>query len=166
MPAIDLNDEILETLSEAAVEIANLSGPENVVCRRLRALERKLAPQSVTVGELAQRIDVTPSEVLEAACAAGIRPFWHEGQQFRDAAYLRTYLQQRFYHDPAREIEFNVTPLTAELLAEKLSVTSEELLMDAGAAPNRSIPGPRKFVASESRFPEEAATNRRREQTG
>src|SRR5262245_16788347 len=56
MPANDLNDEILEAISEAAVEIANLSGPDNIVCRRLRNLQRKLAPQTATVGELARRV--------------------------------------------------------------------------------------------------------------
>jgi hypothetical protein len=164
MPALPLADEILEAISEAAVEIANLSGPDNVVCRRLRVLARKLTAQSVTVGELAQRIDVSPRDVLDAAITAGARPFWHEGQQFRDAGYLRSYLRLQFHYDPVREVEFNLTPDVAVRLAEELSVTTDELLTDTEADSHQSTMGPRKFVASESRLPGQA--NKRREQMG
>jgi hypothetical protein len=162
MPAIDLTEEILETLSEAAVEIANLSSPDNVVCRRLRALQRKLTPQSVTVGVLAERIDVPPRDVLDAALAAGGGPFWHEGQQFRDAARLRTYLRLQVLFDPVREVEFTLSPDLAARLAEELSVTPDELLTEPEIAPA----GPRKFVASEAQFPPVAAAGKRREQRG
>ena len=166
MLSADLNEEILETLSEAAVEIANLSGPDNVVCRRLRALQRKLEPQSVTVGELATRIDVSPHDVLDAAVAIGVRPLWHEGQQFRDAAYLKTYLRQRFYDNPTREIEFSLTPDLAGRLADELGTTPEELLGKGDAKSRRLEVGPRKFVSSDSHFPDQAAAGKRREQTG
>jgi len=164
MPAIDLTAEILETLSEAAVEIANLAGPDNVVCRRLRALQRKLTPQSVTVGELAERIDVAPRDVLDAAIAVGVRPFWHEGQQFRDAAYLRTYLRLQPLFDPVRELEFSLDPALIHKLADELGVAPEELL-DAEVATQTST-GPRKFVPSDAAFPGVAAANKRRQQTG
>lgn len=170
MPVLSLNEEIIEALSEAAVEIANLSGPDNVVCRRLRALQRKLMPQMVTMGELARRIDVSPRDVLEAAIAAGVRPFSHEGQQFRDAAYLRTYLRLQFHYDPVQEVEFSLTPELATRLAEELSVTPDELMTGSDAGPgtdkaaDRTGQSPRKFVASASRLPE--AASKRREQTG
>ena len=165
MRATNLADEIFEALSEAAVEIANLTSPDNVVCRRLRALQQKLAPQSVKVGELAQRIDVTPRDVLDAAIAAGVRTFWHEGQQFRDPAYLRAYLQMQLLFDPVREVEFNLIPDLAGRLAEELSVAPEELLADEPAASKKPGAGSRKFVASESQLPEHAASERR-EQLG
>jgi len=171
MPALDLADknladEIIDTLSEAAVEIANLSGPDNVICRRLRALQRKLTPQSVTVGELAERIDVAPRDVLDAALAVNVRPFWYEGQQFRDGAYLRSFLRMQFHNDPVRSVEFNLTPDLAGRLAEELSVTPEELLNDDDAAGERAGKPPRKFVASDSRLPDQAAGSQRREQIG
>ena len=165
MPALQLADEILEAISEAAVEIANLSSPDNVVCRRLRLLQRKLASQSVTVRELAQRIDVSPRDVLDAAIAAGIRPFWYEGQQFRDASYLQTFLRMRFHSDPVPYVEFHLTPELAGRLAEELSVTPDELLADEGDL-GQAAKGPRKFVASESQLPGQAIANKRREQFG
>jgi len=39
-----LKFEIQELLSEAAVEIANLDCPQNIVCQRLRAMQRRLEP--------------------------------------------------------------------------------------------------------------------------
>jgi hypothetical protein len=164
MPARELTEEILDALSEAAVEIANLSDPDNVVSRRLRALARKLAPQSVTIGELARRIDVAPRDVLDAAIAVGVRPFWHEGQQFRDAAYLRTYLRLQCLFDPVRELEFSLEPALAQKLADELQVSPEELLADDEPAASKAGAGPRKFVPSEAAFP--AAASKRREQTG
>lgn len=171
MPAIDLTDEILEVLSEAAVEIANLSGPDNVVCRRLRGLQRKLSPRSVTAGEIARRINVSPGEVLDGAISAGVGPFWHEGKQFRDVNYLRTYLRLQFHYDPAPEVEFNLSPYLAGRLAEELSVSLGELLGEADPSPGQgatdaAAKGPRKFVASESRLPEHAAGRNAREQSG
>ena len=37
-----LIEEMQELVSEAAVEIANLDSPDNVVCRRLRAMQNRL----------------------------------------------------------------------------------------------------------------------------
>jgi hypothetical protein len=166
MPASDLTEEVLEALSEAAVEIANLSSPDNVVCRRLRELQKKLASRSVTVGELARQIDISPRDVLDAAIAVGIRPFWYEGQQFRDASYLHTFLRMRFHSDPVPYFEFNLTPALTDRLATELGVTPEELLSPDEMAQTKPGLGPRKFVTSESRFPESTSADRRREQFG
>jgi hypothetical protein len=168
MPAIDLTDEIIEVLSEAAVEISNLSSPENVICRRLRALQRKLAPRSVTVGEVAERINVSAGEVLEGAISAGFGPFWHEGRQFRDMNYLRTYLRLQFHYDPVPEVEFILAPYSAAGLAAELGVTVAELIGDA--EPQTSCDavgkGPRKFVGSEAQLPVHAHSHEAREQFG
>jgi hypothetical protein len=164
MLASDLTDELLEVLSEAAVEIGNLSSPDNIVCRRLRELQRKLSARSVTVGELARRIDIPPRDVLDAAIAAGVRPFWFEGQQFRDASYLQTFLRMRFHSDPVPYVEFHLSPELAGRLAEDLSVTPDELLAAEELEPFSPAVRPRKFVTSESRLP--SAADRRREQTG
>ena len=166
MPTLDLSAEILETLSEAAVEIANLDGPENIVCRRLRTLQRKLSPQSVTIGEIARRIDVAPHDVLAAAIESGAGPFWHEGQQFRDAAKLRTYLRLQMLFDPVREIEFNLWPDEATRLAEELGITVAELLDEDPSADDKSALGPRRFVASEQRLPQDVAAGLRSRQSG
>lgn len=166
MPAIDLAYEIREVLADAANEIAELSSPDNEVCRRLRELLRQLTPCSVTVGELAKRIDVAPRDVLDAAIEVGVLPFWHDGQQFRKVAYLETYLRLEYPYDPIREIQFDLMPDKAQCLAEKLSVTPEELLTDPEELSGKSAPIPRKFVASETQLPEQATAGKRREQMG
>ena len=160
MPKIDVTHEFFETIRDAAEEIASLAGPDNDVCRRLRGLLTQITPHSVTVGQLAKRIDVAPYDILDAAIDVGVKPFWHEGQQFREAAYLRTYLRLESPCDPVREVEFELTPETARQLAEKLGVTPEELLQDADSAAASGSP-PRKFVASDSRWPWKSEESRR-----
>src|SRR4029079_6615511 len=100
MPTANQSEELLDLLGEAAVEIANLDSPDNIVCRRLRAMQRRIQTLTTTVGELAKRIDVSPRDVLDAALAAGVQIFWHEGQQFRTPSYLRTYLAMAYHFDP------------------------------------------------------------------
>lgn len=163
---IDVTQEVLTTLREAADEIARLSGPENDVCRRLHELLGKFTPHSVTVGQLAKRIDVTPYDVLDAAISVGIKPFWHDGQQFRQAAYLRTYLRLESLYDPVREIKFELTAETARQLAEKLGVAPDELLPDSDPETSGAGSPPRKFVASEARWSGQAKHSVRRDQTG
>src|SRR5262245_27366162 len=150
------SDELLDLLDEAAVEIANLDGPDNVVCRRLRAMQRQLQTLTTTVGELAKRIDVSPRDVLDAALEAGIQVFWHEGQQFRTPSYLRTYLAMAYHFDPVPELEFDLTPDQVERLGAELDVQLEELTNDSvGVVGSTEKKGPRKFVASDSRLPQE-----------
>ena len=148
-----------------ADEIARLSSPDNDVCLRLRGLLSQITPRSVTVGQLAKRIDVAPHDVLDAAIKVGVKPFWHDGQQFREAAYLRTYLRLESPHDPVREIEFELMPEMARQLAAILSVTPDELLFDPEPASGVGTSPPRKFVASETRWPLQADKTRR-DQTG
>src|SRR5262245_8299541 len=76
MPTANQSDELLDLLGEAATEIANLDSPDNIVCRQLRAMQRRLQTLTTTVGELAKRIDVSPRSVLDAALAAGVHVFW------------------------------------------------------------------------------------------
>jgi hypothetical protein len=144
------SDELLDLLGEAAVEIANSDGPDNIVCRRLRAMQRQLQTLTATVGELAKRIDVSPRDILDAALKAGIEVFWHEGQQFRSPAYLRTYLAMAYHFDPVPEVE-----------VEELTNDS---IVAAGAGGSEKK-GPRKFVASEQTPPSTAA-ERRKQQLG
>src|SRR5262245_1811863 len=103
MPIANPSDELLALLGDAAVEIANLDSPDNIVCRRLQAMQRRLQPLTTTVGELANRIDVSPRDVLDAAQDAGVQVFWHEGQQFRTPSYLQTYLAMAYHFDPVPE---------------------------------------------------------------
>jgi hypothetical protein len=80
-----LTQEVLELLSEAAVEIGNLDDRENVVCHRLRAfqnrlqqlqqLELTLNPLESTVDDLSAMLDVASEEVLEATAACGVGEF-------------------------------------------------------------------------------------------
>jgi hypothetical protein len=163
MPARDHSYEVLEALGDAAREIAELAGPDNEVCRRLHDLLGQLRPQSVTVGELAGRIDVAPHDVLEAALAIGVSPFWHDGQQFRKPAYLQTYLRQELPYDPVPELEFDLTPEMARLLSEKLSVSTAELLPETNAAGQR---GPRKFVRSQTSLSDHEQSSQRRDLLG
>ena len=162
------SDELLDLLGEAAVEIANLDGPDNVVCRRLRAMQRQLQTLTTTVGELAKRIDASPRDVLDAALEAGIQVFWHEGQQFRTPSYLRTYLAMAYHFDPVPQLEFDLTPDQVERLAAELDVQVEELTTDSvvsSVGGSSEKKGPRKFVASEQ-TPPAAAADRRTQQLG
>lgn len=164
MPSANQPDELLDLLSEAAVEIANLDGPDNIVCHRLRAMQRRLQTLTTTVGELANRIDVSPRDVLDAALAAGIQDFWHEGQQFRTPSYLRTYLAMAYHFDPVPELEVDLTPDQVQRLAAELDVEAAEFMSDsggtAGAMASSGKKGPRKFVASEQTPPRAAAAKR------
>ena len=166
MHKIDVTPEVIETIRDAADEIESLSGADNDVCRRLRNLLRHISPRAVTVGQLASQIDVAPHDVLDAAVGIGIKPFWHDGQLFREPAYLRTYLRLESPYDPVREIEFELLPETARRLAEELVVTPEEMLPDSETASGEYSLPPRKFVASETRWPAPTSAHVRRDQTG
>jgi hypothetical protein len=169
MPTANQLDELLDLLGEAAVEIANLDSPDNIVCRRLRAMQRRIQTLTTTVGELAKRIDVSPRDVLDAALAAGVQIFWHEGQQFRTPSYLRTYLAMAYHFDPVPELEVDLTAEQVQKLAAELDVEIDELTTDssdsAGAIGAAGKKGPRKFVASEQ-TPPSAAANRRQHKSG
>ena len=169
MPTANQSDELLDLLSEAAVEIANLDGPDNIVCRRLRAMQRRLQTLTTTVGELAKRIDVSPRHVLDAALAAGVQVFWHEGQQFRTPSYLRTYLAMAYHFDPVPELEMDLNPEQVQRLAAELDVEIDELTTDSSDSAEAIGPtgkkGPRKFVASEQ-TPPSAAVAKRQHQSG
>jgi hypothetical protein len=167
MATASLSDDIINLLGEAAVEIANLDGPANIVCQRLREMQRRLKPLTTTVGELAKRIDVSPRDVLDASLAAGVQVFWHEGQQFRTPSYLRTYLTMAYHFDPVPELEFDLTSEQAERLATELDVTVEELTTEIGESEDSigsmKKKSPRKFAASEQTPPSSAVASR---QTG
>lgn len=170
MPAHNLTEDILAALSEAAVEIANLSSPDNIVCRRLRHLQTRLLTESVTAGELAQHINVAPRDVLDAAAAIGIRPFWHEEKRLHDASSLRTYLKEESFFDPANEIAFDLTPDLTDRLALELGVSNDELrtgfIPASASEASASQKSPRKFTASESKLPSQANAATRRAQNG
>jgi hypothetical protein len=155
------SEELLDLLGEAAVEIANLGGPGNIVCSRLRAMQRQLQTLTTTVGELAKRIDVSPRDVLDAALEAGIQVFWHEGQQFRTPSYLHTYLAMAYHFDPVPELEIDLTPDQVQQLAAELDVEVEELTNEsvgsAGVVGSTEKKAPRKFVASERTPPSVSA---------
>ena len=160
------NDELLDLLSEAAVEIANLDGPGNVVCRRLRAMQKRLQPLTTTIGELAERADVPPRDMLEAAIAAGVSTFWHAGQALRNPSLLRTYLAMRSYSDPVPELEFDLASDQAVRLAAELGMDVEQIVPAPAVASEAAKSKPiRKFVASESQAPN-LATAKRQEQSG
>ena len=165
MPTFDVTPELIEALRDAADEIARLSSPDNQVCLRLHDLLGQITPQSVTVGQIAKRIDVAPHDVLDAAIQVGVKPFWHDGQQIREAAYLRTYLRLEWPHDPVGEIEFELMPDMARRLAAALGVTADELLCESQPASAGCSSLPRKFVASETRLPMQAEKTRQ-DQTG
>lgn len=172
MPAV-ATEELLELLSEAAVEIANLDSPANVVCRRLRTMQKRLESLTTTIGELAHRVDIAPRDLLDAARAAGVYVFWHEGQQFRTPAQLQCYLGIQHHFDPLPELEVDLTREQVERLAAELSVEVQELQPEApagtptaaatrGAHPDKPL---RKFAVSDTTLADRAA-RRRREQTG
>lgn len=105
-----------------------------------------LAPHAprIAIGELARQADVAPRELLDAALAAGVQVFWHEGQQFRTAAYLQTYLRLAHAFDPIPELQFTLSDDQAQRLADELDVDPKLL-----SAPKSGKPV-RKFAPSES----------------
>jgi hypothetical protein len=117
--------------------------------------QQRTFPLSTTIGEIASRIDVPSRDVLDAAIAAGVQPFWHEGQQFRDPAYLKTYLRIQPFSDPSAELEFHMTLEASERLADELGVPVGDLLDGQDAIVGANQKGPRKFIASESRLTDE-----------
>ncbi|HUE71133.1 MAG TPA: hypothetical protein VMP01_09615 [Pirellulaceae bacterium] len=147
-----ISAEVVELLREAASEIARLDRPDNDVCRRLKALQHRIVPLSTSVGELATRIDASPRDVLDAATAAGVRCFWHEGRALRAGKDLQAFLQQPSHWDPVPELEVDLSLGTAQQLAEELGISRDELFLGTEAAEvgSASSKAPRKFVASES----------------
>jgi len=53
--------DVLDLLSEAAVEIANLDSPENIVCRRLRAMLKRL--DSLESGDPVRKFTASASAI-------------------------------------------------------------------------------------------------------
>jgi hypothetical protein len=96
----------------------------------------------------------------------GVRPFWHEGQPFREVSYLQTYLRLEYPSDSVRELEFELTPDMTRRLAEKLYVTPEELLPASNVTSGTMASVPRKFVSSETHLPNQATADKLRKQTG
>ena len=158
MTSAPLAPDLAILLADAQREIARLDGPENPIARRLREAQGRLVPLSATIGELARRIDVSPREVLDAAIAAGVRVFWHEGKQFRTPAYLESYLALPRYNDPLPELELDIAAEQCQRLAEELGVEVERLTEEeqpaSGAKPAR------RFAASQTTL-DEAARERK-----
>jgi hypothetical protein len=59
--------ELRELVSEAAVEIANLDSPDNIVCRRLRAMQNRL--QTGLTGESLRKYTPSDAELPQFAAA-------------------------------------------------------------------------------------------------
>jgi hypothetical protein len=62
-----LAEELRELVSEAAVEIANLDSPDNIVCRRLRAMQNRL--QTGLSGESLRKFTASETELPQLAAA-------------------------------------------------------------------------------------------------
>jgi hypothetical protein len=169
MLSAKLTDEIVDLLAEAAVEIANLAGPGNVVCRRLREMQRRLAPVSVTIGELARRVDVSPGEMLDAVAAAGVDPLWLDGHRHHDYGALQAVLRLG-YDDATRDVELDLSAEDAARLALQLGVDASVLTEEPAAIPtgtpavegSRGPRSPRRFVPSDSQLPGAARELRER----
>lgn len=162
-----ISAEVVELLREAAREIARLDGPDNDVCRRLKALQERIVPLSTTIGELAGRVDASARDVFDAALAIGVRTFWHEGAQFRDPEQLQAYLRQPSHWDQVPELEIDLSLGMAQRLAEELGVERDELFLTAETTETAASTGRtlRKFIASESKLPAVSQGNRS-ERTG
>lgn len=85
---------------------------------------------TLTMQEIASRLDCSPADVLSATISADCGPWTYEGETFIDPAYLRTRIAMEVY---------DVTMLVGlyvELDAEKLSRLAEALDVD----PNEIVP--------------------------
>ena len=149
-----ISGEVVELLREAAAEIARLDSPDNEVCRRLKELQQRIVPLSTTVGELARRIDAAPRDVLDAAIAAGVRTFYHEGESLRSGAPLEAYLRRPSHFDPVPELEIDLSLGMAQRLADDLGVARDELFLGGESEGAAAGKAPRKLVPSEPVLPE------------
>lgn len=103
-----------------------LTAKENLDPDSIPRQER--ASPMTTISDIAVRLDAPAREVLDAVKAAGVRIFWHEGQSFLTHAYLESYIALQYATDPVPEIQFDLTPETAERIAAALKVTTAEVL--------------------------------------
>lgn len=83
-----------------------------------------------TLQAIADRLNVSPADVLDAAITAGVRVFHHNGQRFHDPAYLRTYIRLEWAYDPTGDVEVSLTDAQLELLAAAFECEVAELMFD------------------------------------
>ena len=157
MGSQDLTDEMLELLSEAAVEIANLDDRNNVVYRRLRAMQCRLKildalafeskPLETTIGEIAAAVGIAPIDILKAAVVSGVKGYYHDGHFFPDGEKLMAYIRSHNTWDAVPEMMVDL--LQGDLLG---LLRALELAGHCGPpieAADKTVPK-RKFSASEA----------------
>lgn len=92
-----LTDELGQLLSEAAIEISNLDDRENIVYRRLRAMQSRLQtlqsmaidfkPVAAPLEDFADAFDVSADQILEMAAAGNFGQLQIDGQTLSPAEY-------------------------------------------------------------------------------
>ena len=113
-----------------------------------------IALKSVSVAQLAERLDVNPRDVLDDLIAAGVRAFWHEGQKFRSVAELQAFLTRYHLLDPIRDLEVDLSATQATELANDWGLSLEWAeFASAATLPANPAKPLRKFVGSEAELP-------------
>jgi hypothetical protein len=111
------------------------------------------APLSnVSIGELADALNIPPHDALDAVIAAGVRVFWHEGHKYRSVDDLKRFLTEFSLIATVGDIEVDLDADQAEWFAHNWDV---ELTSDSSGndeTVNASKPL-RKFVASDVELP-------------
>ena len=160
MKSQDLTAELNELLSEAAVEISNLDDCDNIVYRRLRAMQCRLKILDVlafesktletTIGEFASATGIQPIDVLKAAVSCGVKSYYHDRYYFYDGEKLMAYMRS---HDTWDAVAGTMVDLTTKDVLQLLQA------LEAGGhctqhfeTVGKSSPM-RRFSASESELP-------------
>ena len=81
-----------------------------------------------TLKNIADRLNVSPRDVLDAAIDAGCRLYHLNGQRFHDPAYLKTHLALEWLCDPIGDVECSLTDEQLERLAGEFECEAAELM--------------------------------------
>ena len=160
MESQDLTEEMLELLSEAAVEIANLDDRDNIVYRRLRAMQCRLKildalafelkPLETTIGKIAAAVSIQSVDVLKAAVQCGVKSYYHDRYYFYDGDRLMAYIRS---HNTWEDIPETMVDLAqGDLLRMLQALELAGQSVQPSEAASRTVPK-RKFSASEPELP-------------
>ena len=85
---------------------------------------------TATLAELANRIGVSPADILESLTSIGHVGYWLNGNRFRDSDDLQ---QGMSWADEVGEVEIDLTGGEQRLLADAWGVAASELSREVGA---------------------------------
>lgn len=154
-----LADSVGEMCSEAAIEVANLDDRENIVYRRLRALQARVRalqelpfefkPAVAPLEDIADTLDIAPGDVLEMVAQGNFGVLLVEGRALSPAEF------GLIDHDDLAKLSLQLTFAQWWQALE----AAEQARRKNAPVPMRF--GMRKFAGSETAIPVGAAQGER-----